>query len=164
MSSFSRHTIRRIAYTTDSTTESFNGLSWAANLARANHSELLLLYIVPPPTPIFELESLTKAEAEMALALLLGKLEKLDIKARGFLLTGTGSVDGQILRAAKLAQVDLIVMEGPRQSWVERLLAGKLASRVITRAHCPVLIIPGNGRRPKTEFAYRAADENKIAS
>ena len=144
--SISAHTIRRIAHATDSVTVSSNALNWAVQLAQEYRAELLLLHVVPPPTPIFEIESPMKSEAELAVALLLGKLERLDIKARGFLLTGRTSIDGQIVRAAKLARVDLLIMGNPNRSGLYRLLAGNVASRVITRAHCPVLVVPADDR------------------
>ncbi|HWP24282.1 MAG TPA: universal stress protein [Candidatus Binatia bacterium] len=140
-------TFRRIAYAVEWTAERVDGLRWAARLARAHHAELLLLLVVPPPTPLFETESPAKAEAELALALLLEKLETLGLTSKAFLLTGTGSVDRQIARAADSARVDLIVIEEPRQSWLGRLLAGRLAARVIARAHCPVLVIPRDAKR-----------------
>jgi nucleotide-binding universal stress UspA family protein len=140
----SDHAIRRIAYTSDFAFTCSNGLAWALHLAQEYQAELLLLHPVPPPTPIFEIESAVKSEAELALALLLGKLESLNIKARAFLLTGRGSIDGQILRAAKLARVDLLIIGSSSRNWLDRLLSGNLASRVISRAHCPVLVIPNN--------------------
>jgi hypothetical protein len=44
-------------------------------LAKANNAELLLLHILPPPMPIFEIESPLKARAEYALGVLLGRLK-----------------------------------------------------------------------------------------
>ena len=140
------HTIRRIAHPTNFSTASENALSWAIQVAHEYHSELLLLHVVPPPTPLFERESPMKSEAELALSALLEKLQKADIKARGFLLTGENSVDGQIVRAARLEHVDLIIMGTRGRTGLSRLLVGSLASRVITRAHCPVLVVPSQSK------------------
>jgi nucleotide-binding universal stress UspA family protein len=141
--SVTAHTIRRIAHPTiDFSSVSENGLAWAINLAHDYQAELLLLRVVPPPTPIFELESPMKSEAEIVLAVLLAKLETARIKARGILLTGTSSPESQILRAARLERVDLIIMETRRRTGISRLFTGSLASRVISRAHCPVLVVP----------------------
>jgi len=137
------------------------------HLAQATRAELLLLYVVPPPTPIFEVESSLKSEAEIALGLVLAKLAKLGVRSKGYALTGTGSIDGLILRAAKLGRVDLIIMEGPRRSWLRRLFKGNLAARVMSRAHCPVLVIPPNVVPRKSSFAdlgYATKNENKLAS
>src|SRR5919106_1736759 len=140
--SVAAHTIRRIAHPIDFSTESKNGLTWAIDLAQEYQAELLLLHVVPPPTPIFELESPMKSEAEFALSVLLAKLEIAGIKARGFLLTGTTSTESQIVRAARLERVDLIIMGTRGRIGISWPFAGSLATRVINRAHCPVLIVP----------------------
>ena len=136
------YTIRRIAHPTNFSAESENALSWAIQLAQEYQAELLLLHVVPPPTPLFELESPMKSEAELALSVLLGKLQTADIRARGFLLTGKNPIDDQIVRAARLEHVDLIIMGTSGRTGLSRLFAGSLTSRVITRAHCPVLVVP----------------------
>jgi nucleotide-binding universal stress UspA family protein len=136
--------IRRIAHPVNFPNLSVNGLSWAIQLAQDYQAELLLLHVVPPPTPIFEVESPMKAEAELSLAVLLAELETTGIKARGFLLTGTTSTESQIARAARLERVDLIIMGSRRRTGtgISGLFGRSLASRVITRAHCPVLVVP----------------------
>ena len=135
------HPIRRIAHPTEFSHVSDGGLAWAIGLAQEYQAELLLLHIVPPPTPLFESESAGKIEAEIALSSLLAKVKAADVKARGFLLFGTNSVDSQIVRAARLSRVDLIVMGTHGRRGVSRLLGRSLASKVITRAHCPVLVV-----------------------
>jgi nucleotide-binding universal stress UspA family protein len=155
------HTIRRIAHPTDFSIVSGNALTWAICLARQYRADLLLLNVVPPPTPIFEVESFMKSEAERALSVLLTKLETVGITARGFLLTGTTSIDSQIIRAAKLEHVDLIIMGTRGRSGLSRLLAGSLASRVIACAQCPVLVVPGGSSRPDDEIQSK---NNKHAS
>jgi nucleotide-binding universal stress UspA family protein len=140
--SVAARTIRSIAHPINFPNLSVNGLTWAIQLAQDYQAELLLLYVVPPPTPLFELESPLKSEAELSLSALLAELETTAIKARGFLLTGTSSTDSQIVRAARLERVDLIVMGGRGRTGIAGLFARSLASRVITRAHCPVLIVP----------------------
>lgn len=139
----SARTIHRIAHPTNFSSESENALSWAIQLAEAYQAELLLLHVVPPPTPLFELESPLKSEAELALSVLLKKLQTAAIKTRGFLLTGENSIDGQIVRAARLERVDLIIMGTRGRTGLSRLFLGSLAARVITRSHCPVLVVPG---------------------
>jgi nucleotide-binding universal stress UspA family protein len=145
------HAIRRIAHPTDFSIASRNALTWAIYLARQHQAELLLLNVVPPPTPIFEGESCMKSGAERALSALLARLETIDIAARGFLLTGNSSIDSQIIRAAELEHVDLIIMGTRGRSGLSRLFAGSLASRVVSRAHCPVLVVPGRSSRPDAE-------------
>ena len=100
--SIGAHPIRRIAHPINFANFSKKGLSWAIHFAKEYDADLLLLHVVPAPTPLFEAESPIKSEVELALSLLLGKLKTAEINARGFLLTGTGTTDTQILRVAKL--------------------------------------------------------------
>lgn len=143
------HAVHRIAHPTDLTKASENALAWAGHLAEANHAELLLLHVVPPPTPIFEAESPTKAHARLELSLLLAQAKLHGIRARAFVLCGTGSIDRQILRAARVEGSDMIVMGTRGRSGFSRLFVGSVASRVISRAHCPVLVIPSRLTEPR---------------
>lgn len=132
---------RRIAHATDLTLASQNALSWATLLAKSNQAELLLLHVVPPPTPIFEAESPLKAQAEFQLAVLLTSKQLQGVNARGLVLCGTHSIDHQIVKAAQLEQADLIVMGTNGRTGLSRLFVGSVASRVVARAYCPVLVI-----------------------
>ena len=106
-----------------------------------------------------------KSKAELALSVLLAKLETANVRARGFLLTGNTSIDGQIIRAASLEHVDLIILGTRGRSGLSRLFVGSVASRVITHAHCPVLVIPSRWSRPETEIQSSSlAKNNKLAS
>jgi nucleotide-binding universal stress UspA family protein len=134
--------LQRIAHATDLTRVSERAFAWAATLARANRAELLLLHVVPPPTPIFEVESPLKTTAELAMSVLLTKLKLTGVNARGFMLSGTKSIDHQILQAARLEDIDLIVVGTESRKGISRLLVGSVASRVIARAHCPILVVP----------------------
>jgi universal stress protein A len=136
--------VHRIAHATDLTPASENALVWATLLAKANQAELLLLHVVPPPTPIFEVEPPMKEQAEFELSMLLTKLKLNGVNARGFVLCGTKSIDHQIIKAARLENIDLIVMGTNGRTGVSRLFVGSVASRVVARSHCPVLVIRGS--------------------
>ena len=82
--------IRRIAHPTDFASQSENALSWAIRFVQEYRVELLLLHVVPPPTPLFEVEKARESEAHLALSVLLKDLQTADINTRGFLLTGVG--------------------------------------------------------------------------
>jgi nucleotide-binding universal stress UspA family protein len=139
--------VNRIAHPTDLTDTSNGALAWATLLAKANKAELLLLHVVPPPTPIFEFESPTKAQAELKLSVLLTELKMNDVRARGYVLCGTKSIDSQIVRAARLEKIDLIVLGTHARTGISRALMGSVASRVIARAYCPVLVVRGGSTR-----------------
>src|SRR5207302_1305675 len=136
--------VQRIAHATDLTTISENALAWAATLAKVNTAELLLLHVVPPPTPIFETESPLKTQAEFELSVLLTRLKLNGINARDFVLCGTKSIDHQILQATRLEKIDLIVMGTEGRKGISQLLVGSVASRIIARAHYPMLMVPAS--------------------
>jgi nucleotide-binding universal stress UspA family protein len=140
--SIGTNTIRRVAHPIDFSNPSRNGLSWTIHFAQEYDAEILLLHVIPPPTPLFELEAPIKSVTEIALSVLLAQLETSAIKARGFLLTGTSSTESQILRAAKLEHVDLIVMDAAQRNGLCSLFTRSLASRVMARADCPVVVVP----------------------
>jgi nucleotide-binding universal stress UspA family protein len=71
----------------------------------------------------------------------LNSVELQGVAARGFVLCGTEPIDHQILRAARLEKADLIVMGTNGRTGLSRLFVGNVASRVIARAYCPVLVI-----------------------
>ena len=136
------YTVHRIAHPTDLAEASENALKWAIHLAQANNAELLLLHVVPPATPIFEAQGSTKAQAELKLSLVLTQAKLSGLRARAFVLCGAGSISHQILKAAQLEEVDVIVMGTRVRTALSRLLGGSIAARVISRAFCPVLVIP----------------------
>lgn len=136
--------IGRIGYAIDLGCDEENGLRYAIQLARNYGAELLLIHILPPPTPIFEIESPMQAEAEIALSGLLGTLKKMEIKARGLLLNGATSIAGQISRAAEAEHIDLIIIGARRRTGLTRLLAGSLVAQLVDRCYCPVLVVPNS--------------------
>src|SRR3989337_4565388 len=74
--------IRRILHPTDLTAISDNALAAAVSIAKQNHAELLLIHALPPPTPIYEIESSFRTEAEEALAMLLKRVTDIGVKAK----------------------------------------------------------------------------------
>lgn len=136
--------IRRILHPTDFSPASVNALAWAIHLAKENHAELLLIHVLPPPTPIYEAESALPPQAESAMSDLKRKVKKENVSVKRLFLKGTLSIDKQIVQATKSLQADLIVMGTHGRIGISRLLTGSVTSRVIARAHCPVLVVPAN--------------------
>ena len=118
-------------------------MAWAIDLAKENRAELLLIHVLPPPTPIYEVESALSPQTESAMLDLKKKVEKKNVSVKRLFLKGTISIDKQIVRATKSLQADLIVMGTHGRTGVSRFLIGSVASRVIARAHCPVLVVRG---------------------
>jgi len=135
--------VRRIAHPTDFSPASRKALAWAIRLAKEYQAELVLIHVLPPPTPIFEAESELRPQLESALSLLTTGIRTQKIATKRLLLKGTSSIDKQIVRSARAEQVDLIVMGTRGRTGLSRLLMGSVAARVIARAHCPVLVVRG---------------------
>ena len=135
--------IRRILHPTDLTAISDNALAAAVRIAKQNHAEILLVHVLPPPTPIYEIESSFRPEAEEALAKLLKRVTDIGVKAKRVLIKGSAPVSNNIVRCAKFFGADLIVMGTRGRTGISRWLVGSHASRVIARAHCPVVVVRG---------------------
>jgi len=139
--------IRRILHPTDLTENSDNALAAAISLAKQNHADLLLVHALPPPTPIYEIESSVRPEAEEALAILLKRASQLGVKAKRLLIKGSAPVSDNIVRCASFFGADLIVMGTRGRTGISRWLVGSHASRVVARAHCPVVVVRGRSAR-----------------
>ena len=139
--------IRRILHPTDLTAISDKALAAAVSIAKQNHAELLLVHALPPPTPIYEIESSFRPEAEEALAKLLKRVTDIGVKAKRVLIKGSAPVSNNIARCARFFGADLIVMGTRGRTGISRWLVGSHASRVIARAHCPVVVVRGQSSR-----------------
>ena len=139
--------IRRILHPTDLTENSDNALAAAIGLAKQNHADLLLVHALPPPTPIYEIESSFRPEAEDALAMLLSRVTAIGVKAKRVLIKGSAPVSDNIVRCARFFGADLVVMGTRGRTGISRWLVGSHASRVVARAHCPVVVVRGRSAR-----------------
>jgi len=139
--------VRRILHPTDLTENSDNALAAAISLAKQNHADLLLVHALPPPTPIYEIESSFRPEAEAALAKLLKRVTDIGVKAKRVLIKGSAPVSNNIVRCARFFGADLIVMGTRGRTGISRWLVGSHASRVVARAHCPVVVVRGQSAR-----------------
>jgi nucleotide-binding universal stress UspA family protein len=133
--------VRRILYPTDLTCTSHDALAVAINLARQSNAEILIVHALPPPTPIFELESPYRREAEAALAKLKKRIFTLGIKSKRVLIKGTTPMPSTIARCATFFDADLIVMGTGGRTGISRLLVGSIAAKLIRIAPCPVLVV-----------------------
>ena len=137
--------LRRIACPTSLSESSDGALHWAIQITKASDADLLLFHVLPPPVPLFEAEPFEKRDAEIALTLLLTQVNAMGIRATGSLSSGTDSIGKQILRAAKLEKVDLLVIGTQDRRRTFRLFIGSsVAASVVAHAECPVLVIPCN--------------------
>lgn len=148
--------VKRMLVTTDGSPSSFLALPLASELARAMHSEVVLLYVVQPdvvqPSQLESEREHTSPGAEdlglrelraagqraLAEAVNLLGLEgvtELLLEARNFDVATT------ITQTAEEHGTDLIVMAPHGSSGLGHVTPGRIAERVLSRASVPVLLV-----------------------
>jgi nucleotide-binding universal stress UspA family protein len=137
--------LRRIAFPTNLSKSSDVALHWAIQISKASDADLLIFHVLPPPVPLFEAEPFEKREAEIALSRLVAQVNATGVRAKASLLGGTDSVGKQIVQAASLEKIDLIVIGTRDRGRTFRLFIGSsVACNIVAHAQCPVLVIPYN--------------------
>ena len=137
--------LRRIAFPTSLSNSSEGALRWAIQITKASDADLLIFHVLPPPTPLFEAEPFGKQEAEIALSRLVAQVNATGVRAKASLLGGADSIGKQIVRAASLEKIDLLVIGTRDRGRSFRLFIGSsVACNVVAHAQCPVLVVPYN--------------------
>jgi nucleotide-binding universal stress UspA family protein len=137
----------RIVCAVDFATASLAALAYAFSIAEESDAELTLLNVIEMP-PEFDVTA-ERAEAE---ADRLARLQALVPEhARDYCTVETavleGGVSRQVLRVAEQHHADLIVLGVHGRNALDLTVFGSNSKDVITRAHCPVLIVPAASRR-----------------
>lgn len=152
-------TYERILAALDGTSASEAVLRHAAAHARAFHSELILVRVVPPtplaPTgtdaalanaagavPDASLTSLVAAEESAARSYLATLAEPLVASGLGVVVSvRVGPVAENILREAEERKVGLIVLSTHGRVGIARMVVGSVADEVVRHAPCAVLLL-----------------------
>ena len=151
--------LHRILVPTDFSKHSQNALLYAAAFAEKFGAELYLLHVVqdlavfipdmitvaPPPTP--SLEQLSSA-ARAAFDRLIKENQLQHLKIQREVREGTPFYE--IIRFAKEANIDLILMGTHGHSGLVHVLMGSVSEKVVRKAPCPVLTV----RHPEHEFVH----------
>lgn len=146
------HGFRRILHATDYSPASAAAFARAVELARAARASLTILHVFAPVIPYAgegyslpqnyrRLLAEAQAEARRPLDRLVARARAAGVSARGRLLEGLPH--DRIVRAARGARADLLVLGTHGRTGLSRLLLGSVAARVIARAPCPVLTVRG---------------------
>jgi nucleotide-binding universal stress UspA family protein len=158
--------IRRIVHATDFSPASRPAFVRAVDLARANRAELVVLHVMTPPVlytadgyalPDTYDRLLTDARsaAKSQLDRVVAQAKGAGVRARGLLLEGVAPE--RIVRGARSARADLLVIGTHGRTGLARLFLGSVASRVIATASCPVLSVrAGTGRADRARGRSRA--------
>lgn len=145
--------LRRILHATDFSPASRAGFARAMSMAKADRAELLLVHVLAPqaalagngymsPQIYDDLEAAAEKYGQRHLSALEAKARKGGVRSKTLLLHGLA--DQQIIRAARSAKADLIVIGTHGRTGLARLFLGSVASRVLAGARCPVLTVRGH--------------------
>lgn len=138
----------QIVAATDFSTRSQRALRRAGLLARQTAAELTLVHVVDDDQPE-ALVDLERREADKFMNEQIGSLAELrDLRCRAVVTTGE-AFDG-ILKTAKSASADLIVMGSHRKQILRDIFVGTTIERVIRTGPYPVLMV-----NTDTEIPYR---------
>lgn len=133
----------------------------AASLAQSLDGRIVLLTVIQPPTMVAEYAPLLQDIAEITAAgekAAAMKLAALQDKLRGEFITCetvqlVGAPIPHILAEAERTGADYIVMGSHGHTALYDLLVGSTTHGVLSRAACPVVVIPAAGtkRQPKKQ-------------
>lgn len=152
--------LKHILVPTDFSETSQVAVNYGIALARAFNATLCLLHVTDESVggEIVEATSLPlglldmmEHDARERLAHVLTEQEQMEIASE--YLVRAGRPDAEIVRYAKEAAIDLIILGTHGRSRLAHILMGSVAEKVVRKAPCPVLTV----RHPEHEFAMRDA-------
>jgi len=154
--------IKTILHPTDFSESSAAAFHLACSLARDHGSRLVVLHVVTPPTVAYT-EGVMLPPTEDIKDELWAKLDEIVptvefMEVERHLVEGEPSVE--ILRLAKDANTDLIVMGTHGRRGLTRLVMGSVAEEVVRKSPCPVLTV----KVPLTHLKDEAPAENLAGS
>ena len=145
---------RRILHSTDFSPASAPAFRRAVTLAKACRAPLVLVHVMTPPSPFIGEDAppqtyaglllLARRSAKRRLAAMLGRARGQGIRVQAVFVEGLPA--DEILRAARRARADLIVMGTHGRSGVSRLFMGSVAERVVRESRVPVLTVRAHTR------------------
>lgn len=151
---------KKICCAVDFNDPSRMALRHAADLARRFEAELTLVHVVAhtaPPVDAALVTSSTRADAQLkheeeTLARWRTDAEERARRpVRSWLLTGDPAAE--ILRHAREARCDLVVVGTHGRTGIHRLVLGSVAERVARQSPCAVLVLHNHGELEKEEIA-----------
>lgn len=147
----------KILVAIDGSQPSIDAANYAIEIAKKNNnSQLIALTVLDISTPrrlsssfitaptygLKELEEQRK-QAQKWLESISKKVEEIEknIHYKAEIIEGSISVEGTIVDYAENENIDLIVIGTRGKSGFKRMLLGSVASKVVTYATCPVLVV-----------------------
>ncbi len=141
--------LQKILVPTDFSLPSQKALRYAIEFGKHFGCEVVLLHVVERPAfpPAFrsegtaasELDAQQRAWAEGELAKMIREEVPSGVQARTILRGGMAA--SEVIAIAKSEEVDLIVMATAGQGFLQHMLMGSVAEKVVRKAPCAVLIV-----------------------
>jgi nucleotide-binding universal stress UspA family protein len=132
----------------------------AADLARRFGADLSLVHVLAPPTPaasdvLVASRELSRLDAERDEELLREWRAEAEARAgrRVELRLLGGDAAREIVRHAREARCDLVVIGSHGRTGLPRLVSGSIAERVVREAPCAVLVVHDGERTAERELA-----------
>lgn len=149
---------QRILFCTDFSENADMAFTYALDAAvRRPGSMLYLLHVIPEPdaqfwkTYIYEVEGVDeKAKQDIDQKIAEVYLPRIPETVQFKVVMTIGRDYVQILEFAQQENVDLIVVGRHGRSALENVLFGNVAEKVVRKAPCPVLVVPGKIRTHKS--------------
>jgi universal stress protein A len=147
--------LRVIVHATDFSPASRAAFTKAVQLARDAGARLVLLHVRSPAEALVadaymaprQYEQLDRASFDAAkkqITRLVEAARKRGVRANGLIVDGVAHE--QILRSARRAKADMIVLGSHGRTGLARFFLGSVAGRVASTTSCPVLIVRGTSR------------------
>lgn len=140
-----------------------DAVATAADVSRMNHARLHVLHVVPNvqipyaiEPVVFDFTTYLRQSMDQAREELSELVSRHAVDA-AMLTTDVvnGPPSGEIVRYAAEHAIDLIVLGAHGHGFLDRLLIGSVAERVVRHAPCAVLLVPHVARR-LTSFEAKA--------
>ena len=139
--------LKRILFPTDFSECAEHAMKYAMEMARRFESKLYVMHVLdtriyghlePFATTVWSVYD-AKEEAAKSIVDIIPESEREALKAESLVREGTPFVE--IIKFAREAEIDLIVIGTHGRTGLSHMLMGSVAEKVVRKAHCPVLTI-----------------------
>jgi nucleotide-binding universal stress UspA family protein len=145
--------MKRILHPSDFSPASRLAFTKALDMAKANGATLHLLHVMAPVAPMFgdgylspgtydQIAASGSRWAKQEMERLVKKAKAAGVKTTSTIVDGVAPAE-RIVKAARAARADLVVMGTHGRTGVSRFLVGSVAARVVATSPCPVLTVRG---------------------
>lgn len=133
--------LKKILVPIDFSTCSKKALEYAVPLAEQFGADLILLHVLPSYAPMVDVVPVELESSEDANNELEALIKALPAQVSASKVLQRGEPHLEIVRVADKLASDLIILSTHGRSGLARVLMGSTASKVVSHAHCPVLVV-----------------------